>query len=116
MRSHTLTSAILMLGCTALGGCTSRTLPLPPPTVEELGAPDADGLVLVRGLALEGASVGVLNAASNPLVAEPEVRGIEALRFESPAEASLRSRFHQAETLDCFERADDLASARRNSS
>jgi len=59
MRSHPTTALLL----TALwaAGCTSRTLPLPPPEVQEVSAPDADGLVTVRGLALEGAAVGVLN-------------------------------------------------------
>jgi hypothetical protein len=42
-------------------GCTSRTLPLPPPEVQALSAPDADGIVRVRGLAQAGASIGVIN-------------------------------------------------------
>jgi hypothetical protein len=44
-----------------LGSCTSRTLPLPPPEVRSVTAPDSDGLVTVAGYALEGASVGVMN-------------------------------------------------------
>jgi hypothetical protein len=41
--------------------CTSRTLPLPPPEVKHVSAPDADGWVGLRGLALEGASIGIVN-------------------------------------------------------
>lgn len=47
-----------------LAGCTSRTLPLPPPVVENVGAPSAQGLVRLSGLAQEGASVGALNEAT----------------------------------------------------
>jgi hypothetical protein len=49
------------LGLALLGGCTSRTLPLPPPDVDPLVAPDSQGLVMVKGTAHAGASVGVLN-------------------------------------------------------
>src|SRR5262245_8866999 len=45
----------------AAAGCTSRTLPLPPPEVKSVSVPDADGWVTVSGYALEGASVGVMN-------------------------------------------------------
>lgn len=45
-------------------GCTSRTLPLPPPDVDQLAAPNSQGLVMVRGTAHAGASVGVLNERS----------------------------------------------------
>jgi hypothetical protein len=45
----------------SLGSCTSRTLPLPPPEVKSVTAPDSDGLVTVSGFALEGASIGVMN-------------------------------------------------------
>jgi hypothetical protein len=45
-------------------GCTSRTLPLPPPDVDQLAAPNTQGLVMVRGTAHAGASVGVLNERS----------------------------------------------------
>jgi hypothetical protein len=48
----------------AAAGCTSRTLPLPPPDVEPLAAPNMQGLVMVRGTAHAGASVGVLNERS----------------------------------------------------
>lgn len=59
MRS--LPTSALLLAAIVVAGCTSRTLPLPPPEVVEVSAPDADGLVTVRGLALEGAGIGVLN-------------------------------------------------------
>lgn len=48
------------LSCAA-AGCTSRTLPLPPPVVDPVDAPNAQGLVRVSGHAHENASVGVLN-------------------------------------------------------
>ena len=53
----------LVLGvCFAAGvGCTSRTLPLPPPEVTQVSSPDASGLVTVQGRAREGASIGVVN-------------------------------------------------------
>jgi hypothetical protein len=59
---------ITVLGVVGLApgalGCTSRTLPLPPPDVDELAAPNTQGLVMVRGTAHAGASVGVLNERS----------------------------------------------------
>lgn len=53
--------ALLALGLQAAAGCTSRTLPLPPPEVDFVAAPNAQGLVLVRGTAQGGASIGVVN-------------------------------------------------------
>ena len=54
--------AIVLAGASIAGSsCTSRTLPLPPPEVSRVTAPDADGIVTVTGYALEGASVGVVN-------------------------------------------------------
>jgi hypothetical protein len=52
---------VVGIGFLELGACTSRTLPLPPPEVKSVTVPDSDGLVTVRGFALEGASVGVMN-------------------------------------------------------
>jgi hypothetical protein len=52
---------VVAIGLFGLGGCISRTLPLPPPEVRSVTAPDSDGLVTVRGYALEGAAVGVMN-------------------------------------------------------
>jgi len=49
------------IGLFELASCTSRTLPLPPPEVKSVTAPDSDGIVTVLGYALEGASVGVMN-------------------------------------------------------
>jgi hypothetical protein len=49
------------LGLLAVG-CVSRTLPLPPPDIDgPLALPNAQGLVLVRGTAQEGAAIGVMN-------------------------------------------------------
>ncbi len=52
------------IGLLGLASCTSRTLPLPPPEVKSVTAPDSDGLVTVSGYALEGASVGVMNEST----------------------------------------------------
>ncbi|HKP62400.1 MAG TPA: hypothetical protein VJV78_36955 [Polyangiales bacterium] len=60
----------LALGFSLLG-CTSRTLPLPPPEVSSVSAPDADGFVSVSGYALEGASVGVFNDRTGDGVVVP---------------------------------------------
>ncbi|HMI90082.1 MAG TPA: hypothetical protein VK509_01910 [Polyangiales bacterium] len=59
----------------AAASCTSRTLPLPPPVVEDVSAPNAQGLVRVTGHAHENASVGVLNDSTmaGVIVTSPEV-------------------------------------------
>lgn len=56
-----LIAAWIVFAGFAAASCTSRTLPLPPPEVRNVSAPDEDGVVTVRGYALEGASVGVMN-------------------------------------------------------
>jgi hypothetical protein len=48
----------------ALVGCTSRTLPLPPPDVDPIAGPDAAGLIQVTGTAQEGAAIGVFNESA----------------------------------------------------
>lgn len=48
----------------SLAGCTSRTLPLPPPVVEFVSVPSELGLVRLTGVAQEGASIGVINEAT----------------------------------------------------
>lgn len=53
--------ALALLVCGGATGCTSRTVPLPPPEVTTVSAPDPSGLVAVSGWALEEASVGVFN-------------------------------------------------------
>jgi hypothetical protein len=65
LRRRAAATALGLVGF-ALGGlgCTSRTLPLPPPDVDPLAAPNTQGLVMVRGTAHGGASVGVLNERS----------------------------------------------------
>jgi hypothetical protein len=45
----------------AATSCTSRTTPLPPPEVNNVSRPTDVGDVTVVGLALEGASVAVIN-------------------------------------------------------
>jgi hypothetical protein len=59
-----LATLALLLGLSGLTGCTARTLPLPPPDVDALSAPNAEGLLRVTGNAQEGAAVGVLNESS----------------------------------------------------
>jgi hypothetical protein len=49
---------VLALACAA---CSSRTTPLPPPEVNNVGRPSSVGDVTVTGLALSGASVAVVN-------------------------------------------------------
>lgn len=71
----TLAAALL-----AVGGCTSRTLPLPPPDVQEVSAPDDDGMVLVRGLATGGAAVGIFNDA--------EGRGVITVPLDTNCDSS----------------------------
>lgn len=55
------TLALVFGSVLAWSGCISRTTPLPPPEVSVVSAPDGDGRVSVTGLALEGASIGVIN-------------------------------------------------------
>jgi hypothetical protein len=59
MRS--ITCSLLLIAGLGWGGCTSRTTPLPPPEVTTVSKPTDDGMVTVVGIALEGASVGVVN-------------------------------------------------------
>lgn len=63
-RTRTAWTALLALGLSA-SACTSRTLPLPPPIVDDVGPPTEQGLVLVTGTAHEGASIGVLNDSTS---------------------------------------------------
>ena len=68
-RRFALASLASLLACALvllplLAACTARTLPLPPPTVDDLGGPNAQGLIMVTGTAQEGAAVGVLNETS----------------------------------------------------
>ena len=55
---------LAVVGLAGLAGCTARTLPLPPPDVDALSPPSAEGLLQVKGTAQEGAAVGVLNESS----------------------------------------------------
>ena len=59
MRS--LSCTLMIVAALGWGGCTSRTTPLPPPEVTTVSKPSDDGMVTVVGIALEGASVGVVN-------------------------------------------------------
>jgi hypothetical protein len=56
--------------------CTSRTTPLPPPEVMNVGRPSDVGDVTVVGLALEGASVAVINERTlEGTITTPEQEG-----------------------------------------
>ncbi|MFW6051470.1 MAG: hypothetical protein ACODAU_09865 [Myxococcota bacterium] len=65
MMGHPAARAIVALLLAAAAGlasgCAAPTLPLPPPQVEPLEAPDGEGLVTVRGTVHELALVMVLN-------------------------------------------------------
>lgn len=73
-----------------LAGCTSRTLPLPPPDVDPISqGPDASGFVTITGISQEGASVGVLNDATleGVIVTTPEEGCDNACPFEARVQA-----------------------------
>jgi hypothetical protein len=76
--------AILGVGL-CLFGCTARTLPLPPPELDPLVAPNAQGLVRVAGTAQEGAAIGVLNEATNQgVIVTPSQSGCDrTCKFEA---------------------------------
>lgn len=82
--SSCLLAGLALSGVWLAGACTSRTLPLPPPIVQSLSAPDAEGMVRVRGLAHEGASVGVMNEATQEgvLTSSPEIHCGSSCPFE----------------------------------
>jgi hypothetical protein len=73
------------------GGCTSRTVPLPPPTVDYLSMPDDDGMVTVRGLAHEGAGIGVINdrTLEGVVVTSPDDDCGNACRWEARVAAEI---------------------------
>jgi hypothetical protein len=52
---------LLLIGLLPWLGCTTRTTPLPPPEINLVTSPDSDGRVTLTGLALEGASIAVVN-------------------------------------------------------
>ena len=81
------TRKLLLLAIASLAGsssCVSRTTPLPPPEVTEVSAPNADGIVTVTGMALEGMSVGVINNASlEGVITTPPPHCGNTCRFEA---------------------------------
>jgi hypothetical protein len=53
---------LLLIPClVGASACTSRTTPLPPPSVTMVSRPSDAGQVTVLGLSLSGASIGVIN-------------------------------------------------------
>jgi hypothetical protein len=82
-----------LLACALLGAaasCTSRTLPLPPPVVDDVAAPTPQGLVRVSGHAHENASVGVLNDSTmtGVIVTSPETNCNRVCPWEALVPAS----------------------------
>lgn len=71
--------AVLILAL-AIPACTSRTTPLPPPEVNNVSRPSGDGDVSVVGLALEGASVAVVNERTlEGTITTPEQAGCSSV-------------------------------------
>jgi len=75
----------------AASACTTRTVPLPPPIIQSLSAPDEDGMVHISGLCHEGASVGVLNENSQEgvVTASPEVGCDSSCPWETEIRAEI---------------------------
>jgi hypothetical protein len=96
-----LTLTLAIFG--GLAGCTSRTLPLPPPVVEGVSF-SASGLVRLDGVAQEGASIGVINEATGQGVVftSPAVDcgGSCPFDFEVAAEPGDHLRVWQFENMD----------------
>ena len=84
-RANSPGTILLVATVAAMWGCTSRTLPLPPPEVSQVSPPDAEGYVTVQGRALEGAAVGVLNdtTLSGTIVTSEEVGCGSSCPFEA---------------------------------
>jgi len=71
--------AVLVLTLIA-PACTSRTTPLPPPEVNTVSHPSGAGDVTVVGLALEGASVAVVNERTlEGTITTPEQAGCSSV-------------------------------------
>jgi hypothetical protein len=89
-RTRTGWIALCALGLlSGLSACTSRTLPLPPPNVDSVAAPNAQGLALVRGSAQENASVGIVNERTRAgvIVTSAETDCSSTCAFEARIEA-----------------------------
>jgi hypothetical protein len=73
----------------AASSCESRTLPLPPPEVGSVSAPNASGRVTVSGFALEGASIGVVNDSTlqGTIVTSPKANCDHTCSFEAVVDA-----------------------------
>src|SRR5262245_47190362 len=73
-----------------LAACTSRTIPLPPPSIppDGVSAP-MDGLALVRGTAHEGATIGIINERTRTgvITVSPETGCESTCPFEAFIEA-----------------------------
>ena len=84
---------IVVLACAGLlaplAACTSRTLPLPPPTIDSVVAPNDQGLALLKGTAQEGAAIGVMNDATltGVIVTSPKMGCNRSCPFEALVQA-----------------------------
>lgn len=76
LHSPSVVLAFALIAC----ACTSRTTPLPPPEVNNVGRPSGVGDVTVVGLALEGASVAVINERTlEGTITTPEQEGCKSV-------------------------------------
>jgi hypothetical protein len=84
---------LLALGLAA-AGCTSRTLPLPPPSIDSVAAPNAQGLSVVTGTAHENASIGIVNDSTleGVIVTSHETDCSSTCPFEAAIPASAGDR------------------------
>lgn len=79
---HSLCALLPLALVLALGiaACDSRTTPLPPPEVTTVSRPSDIGDVTVLGLALEGASVAVVNERTlEGSITTPEQKGCSSV-------------------------------------
>jgi hypothetical protein len=74
------------LGVVCLAGCLSPTLPVPPPASPEVGPPDADGMVTVKG------SKGSAQASADVMVWNPNLDGGTGVTKRAAADGSWQIR------------------------
>lgn len=73
-------STLALVLTLVIAACDSRTTPLPPPEVRTVSRPSDSGDVTVVGLALEGASVAVVNERTlEGSITTPEQKGCNSV-------------------------------------
>lgn len=99
-RSATRVALALLAGIAwASTGCTAGpTLPIPPPAVQALSVPDADGFVTVSGTASPDVFVGCINSETREGVIAPT---------DADGRFSFRIRADVGDTLLLFQLTDD---------